>query len=325
MGGDIVDMTKAVQKYAMTIVGSVGFGLDINCFTEEKTTDLEKHGLGLFDIWRFLLQDLWPGLMILFKINLLNPKSVNYIENLFRKLVKQRKQSKVEGKDVLGNMIIASEENPDLTEEIMIKSFMQFFADGYSTASDVLGVMIYQLTIHPDVQERAQEEIDEVLEGKEGNDDITNAEFEEMTYMDQVISEGLRVGVAAFTNSFCTKDWKIPGEDLVIPKGTKVFIPIAGLHYDEQYFEDPYKFDPERFSSENKANIPTGAFQPFGSGPRMCLGYNLFRLETKIMLVHLLRNFSFKKHGEMPEKMEWDFNSFVGIKGGVNINIVKRT
>merc|ERR1719397_1317754 len=146
-----------------------------------------------------------------------------------------------------------------------------------------------------------------------------------MTYMDQVINEGLRIGPAPFSNRFCTKDWKISGDDLVIPKGTKVYIPIGGLCYDEDYFEDPCKFDPERFNSENKAKIPAGAFQPFGSGPRMCLGYNMFKLETKIMLVHLLRNFSLKKHGEMPEKMEWDINTFVGVKGGVKISLVKRT
>ena len=160
--------------------------MEMNCFTDE-TNDLEKAGIGLIEMWRLILQDLIPDLMAFFRISVMNPKSKVYIQNLMRKLVKQRRQEKIEAKDVLGNMLQASEENPELTEDIMIKSFMQFFLDGYGTASEVMSVIIYQLAINPDVQERAQEEIDEILADKgDENDEITNAELGEMTYMDLV-------------------------------------------------------------------------------------------------------------------------------------------
>ena len=42
----------------------------------------------------------------------------------------------------------------------------------------------------------------------------------------------------------------------------------AGLHYDEKYWEEPNKFDPERFNSENKGKINGAVYQPFGFGPR---------------------------------------------------------
>ena len=83
----------------------------------------------------------------------------------------------------------------------------------------------------------------------------------------------------------------------------------AGLHFDEKYWEEPYKFDPERFNSENKGKINGGVYQPFGFGPRSylstfllrfislniraCLGQNLAKMETKIMLTQLLRNFRY--------------------------------
>ena len=102
----------------------------------------------------------------------------------------------------------------------------------------------------------------------------------------QVLSEATRLGCLAYTVRYCSKDYKIPDSDFVIPKGTKVFIPIvsfydktrtclkdlqlvqAGLHYDPKYWTNPFVFDPERFSSENKSTIDSITFQTFGSGPR---------------------------------------------------------
>jgi len=71
-----------------------------------------------------------------------------------------------------------------------------------------------------------------------------------------------------FTERGCVQDYKIPGTDFVIRKGDGVIIPIVGLHHDEKYWNEPMKFDPERFSPQNKPNINQYAFMPFGQGPR---------------------------------------------------------
>ena len=155
----------------------------------------------------------------------------------------------------------------------------------------MFGVLVYYLTAYPEVQEKLQEEIDEVFESKADGEEIDQDDVTNMKYLDQVVNEGQRLGPFAMTARTCTKDWKIPGDSFVVPKGTRVIIPIAGLHLDEQYWPDPLVFDPERFSSENKSNIDSITFQTFGSGPRQCLGKNLYMVETKVMLIHLLRNF----------------------------------
>lgn len=54
-----------------------------------------------------------------------------------------------------------------------------------------------------------------------------------------------------------------------LPKGTIVTVDIAGLQHDANIWEDPYKFDPERFSQENESNTKrNGGWIPFGSGQR---------------------------------------------------------
>lgn len=78
-----------------------------------------------------------------------------------------------------------------------------------------------------------------------------------------------------FTNRICTKNYscKIDGyEKFLIEKGQSIWIPIIAIHNDPKYYPEPEKFDPERFSDENKRLIISGAFLPFGLGPRNCIG-----------------------------------------------------
>lgn len=49
-------------------------------------------------------------------------------------------------------------------------------------------------------------------------------------------------------------------------------LPIYDIHHDEQYYENPSKFDPDRFSDENKKHIKPFTYLPFGAGPRICIG-----------------------------------------------------
>lgn len=68
-----------------------------------------------------------------------------------------------------------------------------------------------------------------------------------------------------------------------------------GLHLDPKYFPDPNKYDPERFSDDNKSNIVKGAYLPFGEGLRKCIGncnaknvYKYFQQLLHILIVSLL-------------------------------------
>jgi cytochrome P450 family 6 len=75
-----------------------------------------------------------------------------------------------------------------------------------------------------------------------------------------------------FLNRHCTKNYRIPGTDLVVEKGVQVVIPVLGLHKDPRYFPDPEKFDPERFGEEYKSGRPNYVYLPFGEGLRICIG-----------------------------------------------------
>jgi cytochrome P450 family 6 len=70
----------------------------------------------------------------------------------------------------------------------------------------------------------------------------------------------------------CSRDYTIPDTQITLKKGVNVGIPILGLHNDPKYYPNPEKFDPERFSEENKRSRPAFTWLPFGEGPRLCIG-----------------------------------------------------
>lgn len=95
----------------------------------------------------------------------------------------------------------------------------------------------------------------------------------------------------AMTNRQCIKDYKIPDQDVIIEKGTSVTIPILGIHHDPEYYPNPEKFDPDRFTEENKNSRHNFTFLPFGEGPRNCIGKGFIHFEFVVYKVFLRNAF----------------------------------
>lgn len=110
-----------------------------------------------------------------------------------------------------------------------------------------------------------------------------------------------------------------------------VFIPAIGFHYDPDIFPDPEKFDPTRFSPEEKSKRDPLAYMPFGEGPRICIGkYNPKRLrglrkmvlffflgsrfgllQTKLGLISILMKYNVEVAKETPIPIVYDKRAFI--------------
>jgi cytochrome P450 family 6 len=127
--------------------------------------------------------------------------------------------------------------------------------------------MVYELALNQDIQERLRDEINEVLERHNG--EVTYDAIMEMKYLDMVFNETLRKWPLVDSHfRMCTKDFQIPDTELTIEKGTFILIPAIGLHHDERFWDEPEKFDPERFNEENVKKIIPYSYIPFSAGPR---------------------------------------------------------
>ncbi|XP_060817375.1 cytochrome P450 6k1-like [Bombus pascuorum] len=91
-----------------------------------------------------------------------------------------------------------------------------------------------------------------------------------LPYLDMVISETFRkYPLLAFLDRIALTDYKVPNSDLVIEKGTPIYVSMMGLHYDPRYFPNPEKYDPLGFTEEAKNTRRNFIYLSFGDFSRM--------------------------------------------------------
>ncbi|CAO2630212.1 Cytochrome P450 3A13 [Lemmus lemmus] len=173
--------------------------------------------------------------------------------------------------------------------EIVAQSVF-FIVAGYETTSSALSFAMYLLAAHPDVQKKLQDKIDVALPNKAP---ATYDALVQMEYLDMVVNETLRLyPVGGRLERVCKADVEING--VLIPKGTVVMVPTYALHKDPKCWPEPEEFRPERFNKKNQDSIDPYTYQPFGSGPRNCIGMRFALMNIKVALVRILQNFSFQ-------------------------------
>ncbi|KAK5641883.1 hypothetical protein RI129_010430 [Pyrocoelia pectoralis] len=182
-----------------------------------------------------------------------------------------------------------------LTDDDVTAQALIFFFAGFETVATLMCFAAYELAIDPSIQEKLQEEVDNVV--REGNGTLTYEALMKMEYLDMVISETLRKWPPiAVIDRLCVKPYTIQPErknekPVNLKKGDVLMMIPYGMHLDEKYFPNPDRFDPERFNKENRKNIAPYTYFPFGIGPRSCIGNRFALLETKILIFNILRHF----------------------------------
>lgn len=107
--------------------------------------------------------------------------------------------------------------------------------------------------------------------------DLTYDMLNQLKYLDMVLKESLRIypSVPGF-GRVLTEDVTING--VVVPAGTDVFVSIYAIHHNSDYWEDPEKFDPERWTSENSEGRDPYQYVPFSAGARNVSKHSFFIL-----------------------------------------------
>lgn len=128
-------------------------------------------------------------------------------------------------------------------------------------------------------------------------------------------------------NRKCTKDWNVPNTDIIIAKGTPVFIPALALQRDPKFYPEPNNFKPERFHPDNMANTNflDRPYMPFGEGPRICIGLRFGKIQSKTGLIIMIKNYNFQLSGNTLKPLRMDAKSFfMTPMGGLQMKITKR-
>ncbi|XP_054570890.1 cytochrome P450 3A12 isoform X2 [Eptesicus fuscus] len=311
--GKPITLKDIFGAYSMDVITGTSFGVNIDSlnnpqdpFVENIKKLLKFNFLDPFILCITLFPFLGP-VFEAFNITLF-PRSVT---DFFKKSVKRMKENRLQDKqkhrvDFL-QLMINSQNSKEMDShkamsdlELVAQSIIFIFA-GYETTSTSLSFFMYLMAIHPDVQQKLQEEIEVTFPNKATP---TYDALAQMEYLDMVMNESLRLfPIAGRLERVCKKDVEING--VFIPKGTVVMVPSFILQRDAAYWSEPEEFRPERFSKKNQDSINPYTYMPFGSGPRNCIGMRFAIMNMKLAIVRVLQNFSFKpcKETQIPLKI----------------------
>uniref|UniRef100_A0A0G2JLK7 Cytochrome P450 family 2 subfamily D member 6 n=1 Tax=Homo sapiens TaxID=9606 RepID=A0A0G2JLK7_HUMAN len=164
------------------------------------------------------------------------------------------------------------------------------FSAGMVTTSTTLAWGLLLMILHPDVQRRVQQEIDDVI-GQVRRPEMGDQAH--MPYTTAVIHEVQRFGdiVPLGVTHMTSRDIEVQG--FRIPKGTTLITNLSSVLKDEAVWEKPFRFHPEHFLDAQGHFVKPEAFLPFSAGRRACLGEPLARMELFLFFTSLLQHFSF--------------------------------
>ncbi|XP_069037411.1 cytochrome P450 2C55-like [Lepisosteus oculatus] len=175
-------------------------------------------------------------------------------------------------------------------DEFLVALLLDLFAAGTDTSSTTIRAGLLYLMLHQDVQARCHQEIDSVLGGKQ---QISYDDRHRMPYTQAMIHETQRYASIVPLSVFhaTTKDTQLLGYS--IPKDTIIIPNLSSVLHEEAQWKFPHEFNPSNFLNEEGELVKPDAFLPFSTGPRVCLGEGLARMELFLFLVSLLRRFEF--------------------------------
>jgi cytochrome P450 len=161
-----------------------------------------------------------------------------------------------------------------------------FFA-GYETTATSMIWTHYLLARHPEVHARMREEVDRIPAGRT----LTVEELDALPYVEQVFKEALRLYSPIHSLSrVALEECELGG--YVLPKGATAMVSLYASHRLPQYWPQPRRFDPERFTTAQSAARHRYSYLPFAAGHRNCIGATLALVEAKLITAQIARRFN---------------------------------
>ncbi|KAH8418307.1 hypothetical protein KR222_009568 [Zaprionus bogoriensis] len=204
--------------------------------------------------------------------------------------------------------------NEDIREEVDT-----FMFEGHDTTTSAISYTLYLLARHPEIQERAFREVREVI-GDDKSKSITMRDLGELKYLECVIKESLRLyPPVPMIGRHLDEDVVLDGK--LIPAKSNIILITYHAQRDPDFFPEPERFNPDRFSAEHNSNIDVFAYAPFSAGPRNCIGQKFAMLEMKSTVSKMLRHFELLPLGEPVQPV---MNLILRSETGINLGLKPR-
>ncbi len=272
--GALLDISREMTRTTMLIVARTLFDADV-------AGDVERVGQAMEVIQRYA-GDKAPPLppWVPTPMELRARRACRDLDDIIYAIIRQRRASGEDRGDLLSMLLLARDERGDYMSDRQARDeAVTLFLAGHETTANTLNWTWYLLAQHPEVEAKLHAELDAALAGRPP----TLADLERLPYTEMVIKESLRLYPPAWGfGRLAVADVEIGG--YMIPAGSSVGILSYFTHRHPDYWDEPERFWPERFSPENEARIHKYAYIPFGGGPRICIGSSFAMMEARLLL-----------------------------------------
>lgn len=272
-----VRLKELVSQCIISTLASVFFGLEINAL-DEPDHEIVTMGQQFFETETFrqkftnLGVFLFPQIFELFRLPIAPQRMIRGALNLMLTATKVRQAEPLEVRSRRNDFIqtILQLMDEGLRIELCTAQAFLFYGAGYETSATTATFCLYELSKCPEWMAKVRKEVDELMERRQGP--LVYEDLADLKQLELCLQETMRKYPAVpLLNRECTKDYRIPGTDHTILKGTPIIISNLGLQMDEKFYPDPEKFDPSRFEGDDRP-LETFPYYPAGAGPRYCIG-----------------------------------------------------
>nr|UOW66143.1 cytochrome P450 6CY16 [Rhopalosiphum padi] len=300
---DRLDVNTMAGGFSTDVIGTCAFGLKLDAIKNDDSK-FRRYVKMIFQstpklLFLQVVAMICPRVIKLFKIKMFSEEATNFFYDVFADVIKYREEHNVVRNDVTQTLMEARKElvlkeNSNIEEKYtdadIIGNAILMFAAGSETVSSMLSFCLYELALNKEIQDKLRAEIWSAKAKHDGQ--LNNDYLMDLHYTNMVLEETARKYSTAFSIlRKATKTYTLPDKSLVIEKGQQLIIPMFNIHRDPKYYPDPMRFDPERFSTEQKSQRPNGTYLPFGDGPRLCIGKRFAESEMKLALSNVLSKF----------------------------------
>ncbi|SLN57414.1 cytochrome P450 [Oceanibacterium hippocampi] len=217
-------------------------------------------------------------------------RAMAVLDRIIEPIIRSRRADPTDRGDLLSMFMLARDEETGegMSDRQLRDEVMTMFLAGHETTATTLAWAAHALTTWPGVQERLCAEVDAVV----GDRAVAFEDLPKLPYARQIIEETMRFHPTVPQIARDALDDDVI-DGVPVPKGTIMTVQIWLAHRNPEVWEEPERFDPDRFSPEGSADRPRLAYLPFGAGPRICIGNSFAMMEAQIILATIARRFRF--------------------------------
>lgn len=315
-----IEMKDLLARFTTDVIGTCAFGVECNSLTDSKAKFREM-GLKFFQKPRHsvagrVLMTSMPDLARFLRLKVMPDDVSEFFLSAVADTVQYRIKNNVHRNDFMDLLIKMYNENKTENDhegltfnEIAAQAWV-FFLAGFETSSTAMSFALYELSQNQELQQKARKDVIAALERHDNK--LTYEAMQDMHFLEQCVNESLRkYPPVPILLRRVVKDYKEPISNVILRKGQMVFIPAFSIQRDAEYYPNPEKYDPDRFSPEEVQKRNPFLFIPFGEGPRICIGLRFGMMQAKIGLAMLLTNFKFRLNKKTPVPLTFTKDNFI--------------